>query len=187
MQSASQNPARAVRARPIPAGDSRSPLPRSRKNLRARCPPRCPPNGTQRIRTWKPSPPAPLGVPRADLTASSVAKIGRSSPKAMEFDYTGSRAAWYGRCQRNGGRRDQHEPPRKGDRMTARNPLPTRCDEAQTPVLGSDWLVADDGQDLAEYALLVALIALAVVGAVTLFGGQLVAAYNAIAATLPFG
>jgi len=71
--------------------------------------------------------------------------------------------------------------------MTARNPLPTRCDEAQTPVLGSDWLVADDGQDLAEYALLVALIALAVVGAVTLFGGQLVAAYNAIAATLPFG
>ncbi|HET6360944.1 MAG TPA: Flp family type IVb pilin [Gemmatimonadota bacterium] len=70
--------------------------------------------------------------------------------------------------------------------MTARTPLPLRCDEA-TPVTGSDWMTADDGQDLAEYALLVALIALAVIGAVTLFGGQLVAAYNAIAATLPFG
>ena len=71
--------------------------------------------------------------------------------------------------------------------MTARTPLPLRTDEAPLPVTGGDWLRADDGQDLAEYALLVALIALAVVGAVTLFGGQLVAAYNAIAATLPFG
>ena len=71
--------------------------------------------------------------------------------------------------------------------MTARTPLPPRRDEAEMPVPGGDWLRADDGQDLAEYALLVALIALAVVGAVTLFGGQLVAAYNAIAATLPFG
>lgn len=71
--------------------------------------------------------------------------------------------------------------------MTARTPLPQRNDEALTPVPGSDWLRADDGQDLAEYAILVGLIALVVVGAVTLFGGQLVAAYNAIAATLPFG
>lgn len=71
--------------------------------------------------------------------------------------------------------------------MTARNPLPPRRDEAETPVLGGAWMSADEGQDLAEYAILVALIALAVVGAVTLFGGQLVAAYNAIAATLPFG
>lgn len=71
--------------------------------------------------------------------------------------------------------------------MTARTPLTPRCDEADTLVPAGDWLRADDGQDLAEYALLVALIALAVVGAVTLFGGQLVAAYNAIAATLPFG
>jgi Flp pilus assembly pilin Flp len=71
--------------------------------------------------------------------------------------------------------------------MTARTPLPLRHDEALLPVTGGDLLMADDGQDLAEYALLVALIALAVVGAVTLFGGQLVAAYNAIAATLPFG
>ena len=71
--------------------------------------------------------------------------------------------------------------------MTARTPLPPRRDEAENPVLGSEWLRADDGQDLAEYAILVGLIALVVVGAVTLFGGQLVAAYNAIAATLPFG
>ena len=71
--------------------------------------------------------------------------------------------------------------------MTARTPLPPRCDEASMPVPGSDWLRAEDGQDLAEYAILVGLIALVVVGAVTLFGGQLVAAYNAIAATLPFG
>jgi Flp pilus assembly pilin Flp len=55
------------------------------------------------------------------------------------------------------------------------------------PVPGGDWLRADDGQDLAEYAILVGLIALVVVGAVTLFGGQLVAAYQSITATLPFG
>jgi Flp pilus assembly pilin Flp len=71
--------------------------------------------------------------------------------------------------------------------MTARTPLLPARDEAETPVPVGDWLRSDDGQDLAEYALLVALIALAVVGAVTLFGGQLVAAYDAIAATLPFG
>lgn len=71
--------------------------------------------------------------------------------------------------------------------MTARIPLPQRDDEALMPVLGSDWLRADDGQDLAEYAILVGLIALVVVGAVTLFGGQLVAAYNSFVANLPFG
>lgn len=71
--------------------------------------------------------------------------------------------------------------------MTARTQLPQRCDEPLMPVPGSEWLRAEDGQDLAEYALLVGLIALVVVGAVTLFGGQLVAAYNAIASTLPFG
>jgi Flp pilus assembly pilin Flp len=71
--------------------------------------------------------------------------------------------------------------------MTARTPQTPRRDEAQIPVPGGEWLRADDGQDLAEYAILVGLIALAVVGAVTLFGGQLVAAFNAIADTLPFG
>ncbi len=45
---------------------------------------------------------------------------------------------------------------------------------------------ADDGQDLAEYAILIGLIAVVVVGAVTLFGGQLVAMYDDIVATLPF-
>ena len=46
---------------------------------------------------------------------------------------------------------------------------------------------SEDGQDLAEYAILVGLIALVVVGAVTLFGSQLTAMFNDIVATLPFG
>jgi Flp pilus assembly pilin Flp len=49
-------------------------------------------------------------------------------------------------------------------------------------------LVADEsGQDLAEYALLIGLIAIAVIGAVAAFGGGLVGLYNNIVATLPFG
>lgn len=46
---------------------------------------------------------------------------------------------------------------------------------------------SEDGQDLAEYAILVGLIALVVVGAVTLFGSQLAAMFDSITATLPFG
>jgi len=49
------------------------------------------------------------------------------------------------------------------------------------------FLRADDGQDLAEYAILIGLIAIVVVGAVTLFGGTLVAMYDSFVATLPFG
>ena len=45
----------------------------------------------------------------------------------------------------------------------------------------------ESGQDLAEYALLISLIALVVIGAVTLLGTQLIAAYNNITATLNFG
>ncbi|MBA3555921.1 MAG: Flp family type IVb pilin [Gemmatimonadales bacterium] len=45
---------------------------------------------------------------------------------------------------------------------------------------------ADEGQDLAEYAILIGLIALVVVGAVTLFGGAVVTMYNTIVSTLPF-
>lgn len=48
-------------------------------------------------------------------------------------------------------------------------------------------LWADHGQDLAEYAILIGLIAVVVVGAVTLFGGQLVAMYDSFVSTLPFG
>ena len=44
----------------------------------------------------------------------------------------------------------------------------------------------DEAQDLAEYALLIGLIALAVVGAMSLFGGELVAFYGFIVDTLPF-
>jgi Flp pilus assembly pilin Flp len=45
---------------------------------------------------------------------------------------------------------------------------------------------AEDGQDLAEYAILIGLIALVVVGAVALFGEQLVALYDSFVAELPF-
>lgn len=40
---------------------------------------------------------------------------------------------------------------------------------------------SEDGQDLAEYGLLLALIALVVVGAVTLLGGSIGNAFSAMA------
>jgi pilus assembly protein Flp/PilA len=43
----------------------------------------------------------------------------------------------------------------------------------------------DEGQDLLEYALLVALIAIAAVAAVTLAGGKVSAVFNAIAGKIP--
>ena len=43
----------------------------------------------------------------------------------------------------------------------------------------------DEGQDLLEYALLVALIALGAVAAVTLAGDKVEAVFNAIAGKLP--
>jgi len=43
---------------------------------------------------------------------------------------------------------------------------------------------ADEGQDLLEYALLVALIALVAVGAVTLAGGSVSTIFGNIAGTL---
>ena len=52
--------------------------------------------------------------------------------------------------------------------------------------IGCFTVRTDDGQDLAEYAILIGLIALVVVGAVTLFGAQLVAMYDTIVSTLPF-
>ena len=42
----------------------------------------------------------------------------------------------------------------------------------------------DEGQDLAEYALLISLIALVAVAAVTLLGTQIAAIFNAIAGAL---
>ncbi len=42
----------------------------------------------------------------------------------------------------------------------------------------------EDGQDLAEYALLIALIALVVIGAVTLLGTNIQAVFNLIANAL---
>jgi pilus assembly protein Flp/PilA len=43
----------------------------------------------------------------------------------------------------------------------------------------------EDGQDLLEYALLVALIALVAVGAVTAAGTKVGVVFNAIAAAIP--
>jgi pilus assembly protein Flp/PilA len=43
-------------------------------------------------------------------------------------------------------------------------------------------LAREEGQDLAEYALLFALIALVAVGAVTLLGGSVSTVFNSIAA-----
>ena len=42
----------------------------------------------------------------------------------------------------------------------------------------------ESGQDLAEYALLIALIALAVIVAVTLLGGTISTVFNTIGSTL---
>jgi pilus assembly protein Flp/PilA len=51
-----------------------------------------------------------------------------------------------------------------------------------------DWMTRlwrdESGQDLAEYALLVALIALVVIGAVTLLGTQIQTVFNNIANAL---
>ncbi len=43
----------------------------------------------------------------------------------------------------------------------------------------------EDGQDLLEYALLIALIAIICVGAVTAAGGKVSAVFTAIAAAIP--
>ncbi len=45
-------------------------------------------------------------------------------------------------------------------------------------------LVREEGQDLAEYALLIALIAIVAVAAVTLLGQNIQGIFNAIAAQL---
>ena len=42
----------------------------------------------------------------------------------------------------------------------------------------------ESGQDLAEYALLIALIALAVIVAVTLLGGTIANVFNTVSSTL---
>jgi len=42
----------------------------------------------------------------------------------------------------------------------------------------------EEGQDLAEYALLISLIAIVAVAAVTLLGGRIQAIFNAIAAAI---
>jgi pilus assembly protein Flp/PilA len=46
------------------------------------------------------------------------------------------------------------------------------------------WMTREEGQDLAEYALLIGLIALVVVVAVTILGSGLTTVFNTIAATV---
>lgn len=46
------------------------------------------------------------------------------------------------------------------------------------------YLDAEDGQGLVEYGLIIALVALVVVGALTLLGGNLLARFNDIAGNL---
>ncbi len=58
--------------------------------------------------------------------------------------------------------------------------------ETGEPEAGAAWR-SEEGQDLAEYAILIGLIALVVVGAVTLFGEGVVALFQHITDTLPFG
>ncbi|MGH7572956.1 MAG: Flp family type IVb pilin [Gemmatimonadota bacterium] len=71
--------------------------------------------------------------------------------------------------------------------MNARAMTPAPTGEAVEPLtLGSVW-GNDEGQDLAEYAILIGLIALVVVGAVTLLGGAIVTSlYQVIINGLPF-
>lgn len=45
----------------------------------------------------------------------------------------------------------------------------------------------EDGQDLAEYAILIGLIALVVIGAVTLVGGAVSNLFDRITAQVPLG
>ena len=52
------------------------------------------------------------------------------------------------------------------------------------PHLLANLLRDDAGQDLAEYALLIALIALVVIGAVTALGGQVENVFNSITGKL---
>ncbi|MFC2023694.1 Flp family type IVb pilin [Chloroflexota bacterium] len=47
-----------------------------------------------------------------------------------------------------------------------------------------NWLQRDEGQDLAEYALLIGLIALVVIVAVTLLGNSLSALFNRLGSTV---
>lgn len=71
--------------------------------------------------------------------------------------------------------------------MNAGASTPAVTGEAQTALtLGSVW-GNDEGQDLAEYAILIGLIALVVVGAVTLLGGAIMTAlWQVITDGLPF-
>lgn len=66
------------------------------------------------------------------------------------------------------------------------NPVPIEIRNELSSRSRPDTYRDDAGQDLAEYAILIGLIALVVVAAVAFFGDALVATYNDIVTTLPF-
>lgn len=74
--------------------------------------------------------------------------------------------------------------------------MPIKVDDGDAIATGSvrsdagaarDALAADEaGQDLAEYAILSSLIAVVVIGAITLLGNRLLTLFQSIVSSLPF-
>jgi pilus assembly protein Flp/PilA len=56
-----------------------------------------------------------------------------------------------------------------------------------TKLLRSFWVEDEAGQGLAEYALIIGLVAIGAIVAVTLFGGRIADMFNNSAAALPDG
>ncbi len=118
---------------------------------------------------------------------------GTPFPAAMEFDFRAPRtrpqAALVARTlhYQSPVRNRNHPELSEKREMNARASTPAVTGEAQkAPTLGSVW-GNDEGQDLAEYAILIGLIALVVVGAVTLLGGAIMTSlYQVIIDGLPF-
>lgn len=70
--------------------------------------------------------------------------------------------------------------------MTEPHPQLSRTDGSFTETCSAGWR-DDSGQDLVEYALLLLLVALVLIGTLTLFGGQITAIYESFAASLTPG
>ena len=102
--------------------------------------------------------------------------------------YAEGRFSWHAPCTTRPAVRDRnHLKLSENGEMNARASTPALTGEAVEPLtLGSVW-GNDEGQDLAEYAILIGLIALVVVGAVTLLGGAIMTAlWQVITDGLPF-
>jgi Flp pilus assembly pilin Flp len=96
--------------------------------------------------------------------------------------------SWHAPCTSNAAVRNRsHLNLSENYEMNARASTPAQTGKAlNQPTLGSVW-GNDEGQDLAEYAILIGLIALVVIGAVTLLGGAIMTSlYQVIIDGLPF-